>query len=68
MIRLTRLILILIISIATTTIGYAQQQTDSILLDNEALKMIHFPNPEFKSAFVPNMDKVLDWVTVNKLS
>ena len=56
MIHLTRLLVILIISIVFNTTIYAQQNTDSIRLVSEALKMIHFPDPEFKSAFVPNMD------------
>ena len=56
MIRLAKLLVILTLFIISNTIGYAQQQTDSIRLVNEALKMIHFPDPEFKSPFVPNMD------------
>lgn len=56
MIHLIRLILILVISIVSITVGYSQQNTDSIRLVNEALKMIHFPEPEFKSKYVPNMD------------
>ncbi|MDG1729173.1 MAG: hypothetical protein P8K68_06535 [Algibacter sp.] len=56
MIHLTRLIVLLIILIIFNSTIYAQQNTDSIRVVNEAIKMIDFSNPEFKSAFVPNMD------------
>lgn len=56
MIHLTKLLLILIISIVFKTTMYAQQNSDSIRLVNEAIKMIQFSDPEFKSAFIPNMD------------
>ncbi len=56
MIHLTKLFLIMLISIVFKTTMYGQQNTDSIRLVNEALKMIEFPEPEFKSPFVPNLD------------
>ena len=62
MIHLTKLFLIMLISIVFKTTMYGQQNTDSIRLVNEALKMIEFPEPEFKSPFVPNLDlMVLDF-------
>jgi len=57
MIHLSRFLVILLVLIIFNTIGYSQQSNDSIRLINDALKMIQFPDPEFNSAFVPNMDE-----------
>lgn len=56
MIHLSRFLVILLILITFNTIGYSQQSNDSIRLINDALKMIQFPDPEFNSSFVPNLD------------
>lgn len=56
MIHLTRLLVMLLVLIAFNTRGYSQHNNDSIRLVSEALKMIQFPDPEFNSSFVPNLD------------
>lgn len=55
MIHLARFLVILLVLIAFNKIGYSQQNSDSIRLVNEAVKMIQFPDPEFNSPFVPNL-------------
>ena len=61
MIHLIRLLITLIVWIVVCRVGYSQQNTDSIRLVNEALKLIQFPDPEFNSSFMPNLDaKAID--------